>query len=45
MLDIEVKADPDGNPKDRDVVLSIFSDILPKWLVLRSAYFSKKKVV
>ena len=33
MLDIQVKSDPDGNPKDRDVVLSIFSDILPKWLV------------
>ena len=33
MLDIQVKSDPDGNPKNREVVLSIFSDILPKWLV------------
>ena len=33
MLDIEVKSDQDGNSKDREVVLSVFSDILPKWFV------------
>ena len=33
MLDIEVKSDQDGNSKDREVVLSVFSDILPRWFV------------